>query len=138
MTGHVSLGAPLTRRETQILQMVAGGASNAAIGERLFVAEETVKTHLRRIFRKLGVGNRTSATTVALHRGLISTSGTVQVSPVELANLRTVAALADVETLALLWDCARAVLELKHGTAMTAAMRAKARVSAARGRVVAA
>lgn len=56
-------GAPggLTRREAEILRLVAEGATNAAIAERICVSAHTVKTHLYNIYRKLEVGNRLQA-----------------------------------------------------------------------------
>lgn len=61
----------LTARELEVLAAVARGRSNAQIGQDLFIAEATVKTHLLRIFAKLGVDDRTRAVTVALERGLL-------------------------------------------------------------------
>jgi DNA-binding NarL/FixJ family response regulator len=52
----------LTARETEILDIVAEGYSNGKIARTLWVSEQTVKFHLRNIYRKLGVGNRTEAT----------------------------------------------------------------------------
>ncbi|TDD35131.1 response regulator transcription factor [Actinomadura sp. KC06] len=65
----------LTARETDVLNAVADGLSNADIGRRLVIAEATVKTHLLRIFAKLDVSDRTHAVVVALDRGLISRPG---------------------------------------------------------------
>jgi DNA-binding NarL/FixJ family response regulator len=61
----------LSRRETQVLGLVATGLTNAEIGRELFISETTVKTHLLRIFGKLGVSDRTAAVTTALSRGLL-------------------------------------------------------------------
>lgn len=61
----------LSPRELQVLRLVAQGLTNAATGQRLCIAEATVKTHLLRIFAKLGVDDRTAAVTVALSRGLL-------------------------------------------------------------------
>lgn len=61
----------LTPRETQVLAAVARGLSNAAIGAELFIAEATVKTHLLRVFAKLGVDDRTRAVTIAMERGYL-------------------------------------------------------------------
>ncbi|GLZ78703.1 DNA-binding response regulator [Actinorhabdospora filicis] len=61
----------LTARETQVLRMVAEGASNAAIARELFITEATVKSHLVQVFAKLGVDNRTAATAEARRRGVI-------------------------------------------------------------------
>ena len=63
----------LTARELEVLAGVARGGSNAQIGAELFIAEATVKTHLLRIFTKLGVDDRTRAVTVALERGILRT-----------------------------------------------------------------
>ena len=65
----------LSPRELEILQAVARGLSNKEIGRRLYVSEATVKTHLLRIFGKLGVDDRTAAVTVALKRGIIRLPG---------------------------------------------------------------
>nr|WP_261568626.1 response regulator transcription factor [Frankia gtarii] len=61
----------LTAREVDVLNAVADGLSNPEIGERLFIAEATVKTHLLRVFAKLDVSDRTRAVVVALERGLL-------------------------------------------------------------------
>ncbi|WP_435297810.1 response regulator, partial [Streptomyces sp. YPW6] len=55
----------LSERETQVLRLVAEGCTNAEIGRRLFIGESTVKTHLLRVFGKLGVSDRTAAVTGA-------------------------------------------------------------------------
>jgi DNA-binding NarL/FixJ family response regulator len=65
----------LSPRELEILQAVARGLSNKEIGRQLYVSEATVKTHLLRIFGKLGVDDRTAAVTVALERGIIRLPG---------------------------------------------------------------
>jgi DNA-binding NarL/FixJ family response regulator len=65
----------LSPRELEILQAVARGLSNKDIGRRLYVSEATVKTHLLRVFGKLGVDDRTAAVTVALERGIIRLPG---------------------------------------------------------------
>ncbi|MER6008774.1 response regulator transcription factor [Nonomuraea angiospora] len=61
----------LTSREAEVLNGVADGLTNAEIGDRLVIAEATVKTHLLRLFAKLGVNDRTRAVVVALERGLL-------------------------------------------------------------------
>ncbi len=63
--------APLTPRETEVLRLVADGLSTREIGERLFLGESTIKTHLLRTFEKLGVNDRTRAVTLAMQRGLL-------------------------------------------------------------------
>nr|WP_272926164.1 response regulator transcription factor [Streptomyces sp. SID8379] len=61
----------LSERETAVLRLVADGCTNAEIGRRLHVAESTVKTHLLRVFGKLGVDDRTAAVTSAMRFGLL-------------------------------------------------------------------
>ncbi|MGX1853804.1 response regulator transcription factor [Streptomyces sp. NBC_01456] len=61
----------LSRRETEVLQLVAEGLSNAAVSKRLFLSQATVKSHLVHIYAKLGVDSRTSAVAAATARGLI-------------------------------------------------------------------
>jgi DNA-binding NarL/FixJ family response regulator len=61
----------LTPRELDVLRLVARGASNKDVASALGVSPGTAKTHLTNIFRKLGAVDRTSATTIAIERGLI-------------------------------------------------------------------
>ncbi|MFJ8311912.1 MULTISPECIES: response regulator [unclassified Streptomyces] len=61
----------LSEREVAVLRLAAEGCTNAEIGRRLFVAESTVKTHVVRIFGKLGVDDRTAAVTSAMRLGLL-------------------------------------------------------------------
>ena len=61
----------LTPREVQVLAAVARGLSNGEIGRELFIGEATVKTHLLRLFAKLGVDDRTRAVTVAMARRIL-------------------------------------------------------------------
>jgi len=60
----------LTQRESEILSLVVNGLSNRGIAAKLVIGEETVKTHLSSIYRKLGVGDRTSAAATALREGI--------------------------------------------------------------------
>jgi len=62
----------LTERELQVLRGMAEGRSNAEIGRDLFVSEDTVKTHARRLFRKLGARDRAHAVAAAFRAGLVS------------------------------------------------------------------
>lgn len=62
---------PLTRRERQILGLVAGGASNSEIAAELSVHSSTVKTHLEHVAGKLGTSDRTAAAVQGLRRGWI-------------------------------------------------------------------
>jgi DNA-binding CsgD family transcriptional regulator len=61
----------LTPREHEVLGLIAEGLSNREIGEKLFVSENTVKTHSARVFDKLGVTRRTQAVQRARRLGLI-------------------------------------------------------------------
>jgi DNA-binding NarL/FixJ family response regulator len=63
----------LTRRELEVLQLVAEGRSNAQVARMLWVTEQTVKFHLSNIYRKLDVSNRTGASRWAQVHGLLST-----------------------------------------------------------------
>ena len=62
----------LTRRELEILKLVAEGHSNSQLARMLWVTEQTVKFHLSNIYRKLGVSNRTEASRWAQLNGLLS------------------------------------------------------------------
>ncbi|WP_018296904.1 LuxR C-terminal-related transcriptional regulator [Corynebacterium lubricantis] len=61
----------LTPRELEVLQLVAGGASNREIGQELMLSEATVKSHLVHIYDKLGVRSRTSAVAAAREQGVL-------------------------------------------------------------------
>ena len=61
----------LSLREVEVLRHVAGGNRNRDIAERLFISEETVKVHLKRIMVKLGAGDRSEAIAIALRRGIM-------------------------------------------------------------------
>jgi DNA-binding NarL/FixJ family response regulator len=60
----------LTQRESEILSFVVAGLSNRGIATKLVIGEETVKTHLRSIYRKLGVSDRAGAVATALREGI--------------------------------------------------------------------
>lgn len=62
----------LTPRELEILNLIAEGLSTKQMAERLFVSENTVKTHCSRVFDKLGVNRRTQAVQVGKQLGLVS------------------------------------------------------------------
>ena len=64
----VKANAPLTRREHQVIQVLSEGIPNKEIGRRLGLTEGTVKVHLHRIYRKLGIANRTALAVLA-HTG---------------------------------------------------------------------
>ena len=60
----------LTQRESEILSCMVSGLSNRGIASKLVIGEETVKSHLRSIYRKLGVNDRTGAVATALREGI--------------------------------------------------------------------
>jgi ATP/maltotriose-dependent transcriptional regulator MalT len=64
-----SLG--VTPRELEILELIASGLSNREIAEKVFVSENTVKTHSSRLFEKLGARRRTQAVQIGKEQGLI-------------------------------------------------------------------
>jgi two-component system, NarL family, response regulator LiaR len=61
----------ITRRELEILELIARGLSNREIAEKLFVSENTVKTHSSRVFDKLGARRRTQAVQLGKEFGLL-------------------------------------------------------------------
>jgi len=61
----------LSGREVDVLRNVATGNRNRDIAEKLFIAEETVKVHLKHILRKLGASDRTQAVAIGVRRGII-------------------------------------------------------------------
>ena len=65
-------GPPLTEREMQILHGMSNGLANGAIGRELFISEDTVKTHARRLFNKIGAVDRAHAVAIGLRTGLLS------------------------------------------------------------------
>jgi len=62
---------PLSQREFEVLEMVAGGATNREAAAKLFISEATVKTHLLHIYAKLGVSDRAAAVAEGFQRGLL-------------------------------------------------------------------
>jgi DNA-binding NarL/FixJ family response regulator len=64
-------GEMLTQREREILQLLADGMSNADVAQRLFISQETVKSHVRHILTKLEADTRTHAVAIALREAII-------------------------------------------------------------------
>ena len=62
----------LTERELQVLTGMSQGRSNNQIGRELYLSEDTIKTHARRLFRKLGVNDRAQAVALGFRRGLVT------------------------------------------------------------------
>jgi DNA-binding NarL/FixJ family response regulator len=65
----------LSERELEVLEMVASGATNRAIGRAMNISERTVQGHIANIFDKMRVGSRTEAVTKALQQRLIKLPG---------------------------------------------------------------
>jgi DNA-binding NarL/FixJ family response regulator len=61
----------LTEREVQVLRAMSEGKSNGQIGRELYLSEDTIKTHARRLFRKLGAADRAQAVAVGFRLGLV-------------------------------------------------------------------
>jgi len=61
----------LTAREIEVLQQIAAGNRNRDIAQKLFIAEETVKVHIKHIMDKLGAADRTQAVAIGVRRGII-------------------------------------------------------------------
>lgn len=66
------LDNPLTKREQEILALVAGGKSNQEIAQILYIAPGTVRVHVHAILQKLEVRDRTQAAVLAIHKGLVA------------------------------------------------------------------
>ncbi|MGL4819075.1 MAG: response regulator [Bacilli bacterium] len=62
----------LTRRECEVLQMLADGMSNRGIGEKLYISEKTVKNHVSNILQKMNVNDRTQAVVLAIKNGWVT------------------------------------------------------------------
>ncbi|MGW2288082.1 response regulator [Streptomyces phaeochromogenes] len=72
LVGQVVSPVPeLTQREREVVRLMADGHSNRSIADSLYLSEATVKTHLVRIYRKLGVDKRAAAVSEAVRRGLL-------------------------------------------------------------------
>jgi DNA-binding CsgD family transcriptional regulator len=67
-------GRPLTARQVQILQLMANGRSGAQIGAELFITVDSVRTHARRLYAKLGAVDRAHAVAIGFAAGLLRPS----------------------------------------------------------------
>jgi DNA-binding NarL/FixJ family response regulator len=71
----------LSRRELEVLELIAAGTTNREAAARLFISEATVKSHLLNIYTKLGVSDRTAAVAEAFNRGLLTPRARNATSP---------------------------------------------------------
>jgi DNA-binding CsgD family transcriptional regulator len=114
-SGAPKLGDPLTRREVDVLALAATGMTNEANAGRLGIDTSTVKTHLRRIFVKIGAANATHAVSLAHRRHILPTpvrggAKTVEGTPARTRTTPGVGAVAvPADALDLLEACALAV-----------------------------
>ncbi|WP_040952390.1 response regulator [Gorillibacterium massiliense] len=69
---HPSPDSPLTKREAEVLRLMAEGKSNKSIGDHLFISEKTVKNHVSSILQKMEVEDRTQAVIIAIKTGLVT------------------------------------------------------------------
>jgi DNA-binding NarL/FixJ family response regulator len=63
---------PLSQRELEVLELIAGGSTNREAAKALFISEATVKTHLLHVYAKLGVNDRAAAVATAFSRGYLT------------------------------------------------------------------
>ncbi|MEO3748764.1 response regulator transcription factor [Plantactinospora sp. B5E13] len=66
---------PLSQRELEVLELIAGGCTNREAAKQLFISEATVKTHLLHVYAKLGVNDRAAAVATAFSRGYLTPRG---------------------------------------------------------------
>ena len=71
-TVREATGVQLSMREMQVLTGMSQGKSNAQIGRELYLSEDTIKTHARRLFRKLGAKDRAEAVATGFRRGMMT------------------------------------------------------------------
>lgn len=82
----------LSSRENDVLQRMAEGKTNAEIAAELFISDQTVKSHARKVFLKLRVKTRTGAVAVAHKRGLVGTASPTDSARIALIKRRAAAA----------------------------------------------
>ena len=73
--GKTAREATLTQRELEVLQHIAEGKNDRTIAESLHISEHTVRSHIKNLYRKLGVSSRAHAVARALREGIIATDG---------------------------------------------------------------
>src|SRR5699024_819836 len=76
--GRVEYHKPLhllTRRECEVLQLLADGKSNRDVAERLYISEKTVKNHVSNILQKMNINDRTQAVVSAIRKGWVEVQG---------------------------------------------------------------
>ncbi|MBM9466099.1 response regulator transcription factor [Nakamurella sp. YIM 132084] len=71
VTGAHAVTMGLTPREREVLQLMSDGLSNREIGRALFLAEDTVKTHTRRLYAKLSASDRAHAVAIGFRKGVL-------------------------------------------------------------------
>jgi DNA-binding NarL/FixJ family response regulator len=79
----------LTEREREIFALIAGGLSNAEIGERLYISDTTVKTHITHIFQKLDLRDRVQAVVLAYRTGVFGLDAGAQGGDVQRPSKRS-------------------------------------------------
>jgi DNA-binding NarL/FixJ family response regulator len=95
LSGAAAEELPLTAREREILELVAAGSTNGEVARVLWVTEQTVKFHLRNIYRKLDVANRTQASRFAYANGLVGARSEPKAgTPADLAAVGPESAVA--------------------------------------------
>jgi len=82
----ISVFSPLSDREIEVLEHIAGGSANKDIADSLKISTQTVKNHISSILRKLSLNDRTQAVLYALRRGWIDTPATFIEGPIEAAE----------------------------------------------------
>lgn len=109
-------GSEPSARELEVLRLAAEGLSDAEIGAKLFLSPHTVRTHMRRIFRRLGASTRAEATSLGYERGLLRPAWDDGRAPAKVDAVRALASRwaalkAATGRDAVLRDAGRAVLK---------------------------
>lgn len=96
MTRTPALDEQLTSREREVLDLLAEGLSNVEIGQRLFLSRDTVKSHARTLFKKLGASGRADAVVRGRESGLLPPVAVPSVVEVPRATLGLLVAVAEL------------------------------------------